>query len=177
MKVDVKDLVLDILNEESDGESKPKPEVEPEPKPKPKKKKKKKKTGIEASTGSGRFSAGVNEAGALASENPKQLMKNLKVSGASGGDDINRIKSILRQAFTGTEAMQKVYTGLTQVTKGSKVGLRVEVSAISVRDGIKYIYHTMIGAQNAGMLSLDSLIQVENGSKGVMIYSGERRSW
>lgn len=167
MKVSVKDVVSDILKEENEEEKK----VEK------KKKKKKKKTGIEASTGSGRFSAGVNEAGALANENPQQLMKNLKVSGAGGGDDIDKIKAVLKQAFTGTEAMQKVYTGLTQVTKGSKVGLRVSVSAISARDGIKYIYHTMVGAQNAGLLSLDSLIQVENSSNGVMIYSGERKSW
>ena len=167
MKVSVKDVVSDILKEENEEEKK----VEK------KKKKKKKKTGIEASTGSGRFSAGVSEAGALASENPQRLMKNLKVSGAGGGDDIDKIKAILKQAFTGTEAMQKVYTGLTQVTKGSKVGLRVSVSAISVRDGIKYIYHTMVGAQNAGLLNLDSLIQVENSSNGVMIYSGERKSW
>jgi len=166
MKVSVKDVVLDILKEENEEEKKPK-----------KKKKKKKKTGIEASTGSGRFSAGVNEAGALASENPQKLMKNLRISGGGGGDDIDKIKSILKQAFTGTDAMQKVYTGLSQVTKGSMVGLKVEVSAINVRDGIKYIYHTMIGAQNAGMLSLDSLIQVENLGGGVVIYSGERKSW
>tara|TARA_B100001094_G_C18167320_1_gene792949 strand:+ start:1514 stop:2020 length:507 start_codon:yes stop_codon:yes gene_type:complete len=166
MKVSTKDLVLDILSEESEDKKDSKPE-----------KKKKNKAGIEASTGSGRFSAGVKEAGALASEDPKQLMKNLGIKSALGSDDMEKVKSILRQAFVGTAAMKKVYTGFSQVTKGLKSGLKVKISAISARDGVKYIYHTLIGSQNAGLLKVDSLIQIENNSGAIIIYQGEKKTW
>lgn len=161
MKVSIKDVVLDILLEEDD---------------KPKESKKT-KPGIEASTGSGRFSAGVNEAGALAKENPQQLMKNLKVSSAVGSDDLGKIQDLLKQAFTGADAMKTVYTGLSRVTKGEKVGLRIDVSKIKVRDGVKYLYHTLVGARSAGILKLNSLIQIENDTGSVVVYSGEKKTW
>jgi hypothetical protein len=164
MKVSTKDIIRDILTEEKEEKTVAKPE-------------KKSKAGIEASTGSGRFSTGVKEAGALAAEDPKQLMKNLKISSATGVDDMEKIKNILRQAFVGTETMKKVYTGLSQVTRGAKSGLKVKTSEISSRDGVKYIYHTLIGSQNAGLLKVSSLIQVENNSGAIIIYQGNKKTW
>jgi len=164
MKVSIKDVVLDILSEEKEEGNEPKKE-------------KKLKPGVEASTGSGRFSAGVNEAGALAKEDPKQLMKNLQIRSATGGNDIERVKVLLKQAFVGADAMKAVYTSLKTVTKGEKTGLRVDISEIKVRDGIKYLYHTLVGARSAGILDLDSLVQIENDSGSVIIYSGEKKTW
>lgn len=164
MKFNIKEVVSDILLEDEEKKEKKKP-------------KKSSNAGVEASTGSGRFSAGVKEAGALASENPKQLMKNLSISSAMGSGDIEKIKNMLRQAFTGADAMKNVYTGLSIVTMGNKQGLRVKISTIKVRDGIKYLYHTLVGAENAGILKLDSLIQIENNSGSIIIYSGEKRTW
>ena len=166
MKIQIKNLVEEILLEEEDSEK-------PKPKPKPKKQKK----GIEASTGSGAFSAGVKEAGALAKDNPKQLMKNLNVSNASGNGDLEKVKSIFKQAFTGTDAMKKVYVGLSEVQKAGKTGLRVKVDVIKVRDAIKYLYHTLVGAENSGIFSPDSLIQIENDSGSVVVYQGNKRTW
>ena len=167
MRVSIKDVVHDILLEEKEEE------IEEKPKPKPKNL----KPGIEASTGSGRFSAGVKEAGALAQEDPKQLMKNLNISSAVGGDDIARVRDLLKQAFTGADAMKTVYTGLTQITKGSKTGLGISISEIKARDGVKYLYHTLVGAKNAGILKLDSLVQIENDSGSIVIYVGEKKTW
>ena len=164
MKFEIKQIVSDILLEEKEEDSK-------------KKKKKTPSAGVEASTGSGRFSAGVKEAGALAAENPKQLMKNLNIKNAMGSDDLEKIKNMLRQAFTGADAMKNVYTGLSIVTMGTKQGLKVKISTIKVRDGIKYLYHTLVGAENAGILKLDSLIQIENNSGSIIIYPGEKRTW
>jgi len=172
MKVSIKDIVFDILLEEKEDKSKSSTST-PEPKSKPRKK----RIGIEASTGSGRFSAGVKEAGALAKEDPKKLMQNLKVKSAVGQTDIEKIKTLLVQAFIGTDVMKNVYSGLSQVSSGSKTGLKIKVAEIKVRDGIKYLYHTLIGAQNAGILKLTSLIQIENASNTVIIYSGERKTW
>lgn len=168
MSLDIKKIVSGILFEEKREDDKKDKEEKP---------KSSAKVGIEASTGSGRFSTGVKEAGALASENPKKLMQNLKIKDAVGSDDIDKIKNLLRQAFTGTDAMKNVYTGLSLVTSGNKTGLRVKVSAIKLREGIKYIYHTLIGAQNAGILKINSLIQIENSSGTIIIYSGEKRTW
>ena len=168
MKVTVKDLVADILLEEEGGaEEKPKEE---EPKPD-----KPDKPGIEASTGSGRFSAGVK--GALAKDDPKKLMKNLHISNAMGNTDIEKIKSMFKQAFTGADVMKKVYTSLMTVTKGSKEGLKISVSEIKVRDGIKYLYHTLVGAKNAGIFDPTTLIQIENSSGSIIIYQGKKKSW
>ena len=152
------EIVLDILSEE-------------------KSKKRKKRSGIEASTGSGRFSAGVTEAGALASEDPQKLMDNLKISGAGGKSDIEKVESILKQAFTGATAMTQVYTSLSRISSGSKSGLKVGVSVIKMREGIKYIYHTLTGAENAGVLNLSSLIQVENSGDSIIVYSGKKNTW
>jgi hypothetical protein len=171
MKITIKDIVSDILFEEKKEEEK-KEEEKKEKKPRSKA-----KAGIEASTGSGRFSAGVKEAGALAKDDPKKLMQNLKVSSVSGSDDMAKIKDLLKQAFVGTDAMKKVYTGLTQITMGMKTGLKVSVSEIKSRDGIKYLYHTMVGAENAGVLKLDSLVQIENSSGSIIIYQGNKNSW
>lgn len=166
MNFSIKQVVSDILLEDEEKKEKKKP-----------KPKKSSSSGVEASTGSGRFSAGVKEAGALASENPKQLMSNLGIKNALGSDDIEKIKNMLRQAFTGADAMKTVYTGLSIVTLGSKTALKVKVSTVKVRDGIKYLYHTLVGAENSGILKLDSLIQIENNSGNIIIYSGQKRTW
>ena len=167
MKILIKDVVTDILFEEKEKEK------EKDSKPK----KKKLKPGIEASTGSGRFSAGVNEAGALAKEDPKMLMKNLNVSSAIGQNDIEKIKNLLKQAFMGADAMKTVYTSLIQVNKGDKIGLKIEFSEIKIRDAVKYLYHTLVCARNANILKLESLIQIENSSGSIFVYVGEKRSW
>ncbi len=153
------EIVLDILSEEK------------------KDRKKKKSAGIEASTGSGRFSAGVTEAGALASEDPQKLMDNLNITTVAGENDIEKIESILKQAFTGADAMKQVYTSLSRASSGDKSGLKVGVSVIKMREGIKYLYHTLTGAKNAGVLNLNSLVQVENSGDSIIIYNGRKNTW
>ena len=154
----VKEIVLDILSEK-------------------KEKKSQGTVGIEASTGSGRFTKGVNEAGALANENPEQLMDNLGVKSAFGESDLEKIESLLKQAFTGTDAMKQVYTSFSRITNDDKQGLKVEVSVIKPREGIKYLYHTLVGAKNAGVLSLSKIVQIENFAGSIIIYNGRKKSW
>jgi len=156
------EIVLDILSEEKTDR---------------KERKRKKSVGIEASTGSGRFSAGVTEAGALASDDPGKLMDNLKITSAGGKDDIEKIESVLRQAFTGADAMKQVYTSLSRASSGGKSGLRVGISVIKMREGIKYLYHTLTGANNAGVLNLKTLVQIENAGDSIIIYSGKKNTW
>lgn len=165
---EIKFIVADLLSEEN--------KTQPD-KPTPGSTKKSKVVGIEASTGRGRFSRGVNEAGALASENPQQLMKNLNIKGASGSDDLSKIENILSQAIVGPDAMKKVYISLSRVSRGDKKGLRVNVAIIKLREAIKYLYHTLVGAQNAKVLAVSSTVQIENNDGSVLIYQGKKNSW
>ena len=176
MRFTIKDIVEGILLEEKD-EEKPKEEKPKEEKPK-EKNQKSSKVDIEASTGSGGFSKGVSEAGALAEEDPETLMKNLGVkSGISGSNDLEKIENLVKQAITGTDEMKRVYSSMSKLTKGDKKALKISVQEIKARDGVKYMYHTLVGARNAKLLDIDSLVQVENFQGDVIIYQGSKRSW
>ena len=173
----IADIVADILNEEKDdSENKDSENKESEKKDN---KRKSSGPGIEASTGSGRYSRGVSEAGALAKEDPKKLMKDLDISSAGGSNDMEKIENLLKQALTGHGAMKRVYVGLSKISaSGEKPeALRIKTDLIKVRDSVKYLYHTLVGAQNAGILKLDSLIQIENFKGEVIIYQGAKRSY
>jgi len=62
----------------------------------------------------------------------------------------------MRQAFGGaSSARVKMGEDETPVS-----GVKVSVSEISTRNGIKFISHTLDGAKNAGMLSLDGAIEI-----------------
>ena len=104
-------------------------------------------------------------------------MKNLGISSASGSDDLEKIESLVKQAITGTDAMKRVYSSMSRLTKGDKKGIKISVQEIKARDGVKYMYHTLVGARNAKVLTIDSLIQIENFQGDVIIYQGSKRSW
>ena len=104
-------------------------------------------------------------------------MKNLGIKSATGSNDIDKILSLLKQALTGADAMKTVYTGLSTIQSGNKSGLKITVSEIKANSGVKYIYHTLVGARNSGILKIDSNIQVENSSGTIIIYQGEKRTW
>lgn len=171
-----------ILNEQS--ETKDKPKAKPE-KAKPKEKKPKKKKAsksdtkpgeIGVSVGRGAWSKQVQEAGALATSNADELMKKLGVD--KSGSDLSGILTIIRQAME-NEIMGQAYAQISSVRKGDKQGLQVVPGAIDVRNGVKYIQHTLMGAKNSGKLSLGVPIQVaplDDGS--IIIYSsGKRNTW
>jgi len=169
MKFTIKSIVEGILLEDKEEEDKKKDD--------PSFTKGGGKVDIQASTGSGSFSKGVSEAGALAQEDPQTLMKNLGISTASGSNDMEKIESLVKQALTGDDAMKRVYSSLSGVSKGNKKALVVKVQEIKARDAVKYMYHTLVGARNAKILKIDSLIQVENHQGDVIIYQGTKRSW
>lgn len=145
------------------GESAPKED-------KPKKRKKKAAPGsiniTPGSVGRGRFKAFVGEAGARAQSDADGLMEDLGVKAATGSTDADRVKSILQRAIAFNSLMGQAYAGAS----GARVkigedssptqGVRIAVGEISTRDGIKFISHTLSGAKNAGMLSLEGAIEI-----------------
>ena len=126
----------------------------------------KKKTGgsiRRGKVGRGRIKDKVKEAKALASKDPKKLMKNLNISGIDGDTTPKKILSLVRNAIYGTPIMSVAYSGATLATNPSSKEqyIRVVAGDLGVRDGALYMLHTITGADNAGLLgNLDYNIEV-----------------
>tara|TARA_B100000029_G_scaffold414069_1_gene417374 strand:- start:72 stop:659 length:588 start_codon:yes stop_codon:yes gene_type:complete len=153
------------------AEEKPTAEKPAEEKPKKEKPKKKKRKAAAGSiniaagaTGRGRFTAFVGEAKARAQEDAKGLMKDLGVKSASGNTDLDRVKKVIQTAINFNAVMGEAYSGATGVTinrEGQNIqGVKVFVGGIKRRDGIKFVSHTLTGAKNAGVLSLEGGIEI-----------------
>jgi len=129
--------------------------------------------------GGGGIKKKIKEAGALASEKPKELMKRLGVKGAaSGASDYDMVVSLIRSAIFGNSTMSAAYGGAKITSANLKDGKQqvviVSTRKISPRDGALYILHTLTGAHNAGYLQgLKSQLEVsiENGEITVIFHS------
>ena len=128
----------------------------------------------------GSYKKEIKQAGALATKKPRELMKRLNLSRASGSTDIDRLNSLLSQAVTGTPAMKDVY-GNPEARRhktSKKKGIRIPVKIIPARDARMYLIHTLVGALSAGYLDLKQDYQVEILGKDVLIYfSNKQYSW
>ena len=113
---------------------------------------------IATSVGGGRWSAEVQEAGALATEDPEQLMKNLNIS--KGGSDLQGVANILSSAFSGTNTMSKAYGGMSKVNKGDMTAITVTMGELDSRNGVQYLNHTLTGAKKAGLFKLGVPLQI-----------------
>ena len=166
----------------SDPESTKKATAEPEKKKKRKKKTKKKAAagsiGIaQGAVGSGRFSNVTMSAGARAQKDAAGLMKDLGVKGAAGGSDLEQVLSIINAAIHSNDIMGEAYTGASLVKEQTTDGNIINVVGISPgginnRNAIKFLSHTLIGAQNAGVLSLVGAIEINQGRNApIVVYS------
>ena len=77
------------------------------------------------------------------------------------------------------DIMGQAYGQISSVKKGDKQGLQVVPTGIDVRNGVKYIQHTLTGAKNSGKLSLGVPLQIAPLDDGtIIIYvSSKRGSW
>ena len=136
----------------------------------------------EKTTGPGRggYKKSVREAGALAQNNPAELMKRLKIRPVSQKEDIKKLFELLNQASSGNGAMKDVYgspAARKHQTSGRQ-GVRLPVKVITPRDGMKYVEHTILGAQNAGLVKFNEEIQVEIlGSDVLAYFSSKPKTW
>ena len=78
-----------------------------------------------------------------------------------------------------TDVMSKSYGGMQVVDQGGKKGLMVSMGELDSRNGAKYLHHTLIGAVNSGMLSLDVPVQIDRlDTSTVVIYTSPmKNSW
>lgn len=109
--------------------------------------------------GRGRVSGGVQEAEALANSNPGELMRKLKISGAAGSDE-EKVEKILKQAVStlkSTKGLEQAYSSVSLEREADTGSVYVKISPnkLSARNALIYMKHVLVGAVNAGVLSLD----------------------
>ena len=129
--------------------------------------------------GRGGIKKKIKEAGALASEKPKELMKRLGIKGAPGGaGDHDMVVNLIRSAIFGNSTMTAAYGGAKVTTAnlsdGKEKVVIVSTRKISPRDGALYVLHTLTGAHNAGYLQglkSELEVSVENGEITVIFHS------
>ena len=118
--------------------------------------------------GRGRIKDKVKEAKALASKNPKKLMKNLNIKSVGGEDTPTKILNLVRSAIYGTETMAAAYSGavMKDDAESGIPYIRVAPGSLGIRDGAMYMLHTITGADNAGVIGnidFDIEVGVKNG--------------
>jgi hypothetical protein len=124
----------------------------------------------------GRFLGSVNEAGALARDAPRELMKNLSV--AAGGSGLTGVEKILKAAISKTDAMNQAFNGISKISKGERSAISITPGQINARNGANLLHHVLIGAQGAGMLRTPEAVQIQvAGSKIIVHVSPYKNSW
>ena len=151
----IRSKIRNILLEEEAAET---------PQEQPKKKGKIKR----GTVGRGRVKDKVKEAKALASKNPKKLMKNLNIKSIGGTETPEKILNLVRAAIYGTETMASAYSGavMKQDSESGLPYIKVAAGSLGVRDGAMYMLHTITGADNAGIIGnidYDIEVAVKNG--------------
>ena len=132
----------------------------PDEKDQEEKKKKKQTTGskigAEGALGRGRFLHIVGDLKNRAEKDPRGLLKDLGVSGAAGGNDLEKAASILSQAIGGNEVMGEAFNAPQVVESGNKTVVIIKPASADLnnRNATKYLLLTLRAAENAGALSL-----------------------
>ena len=114
------------------------------------------KIGVEGALGRGRWSAVVGNLKSRAAEDPQGLLKDLGVKAAGGGSDLQRAASVLQQAISGNEVMKEAFAAPTATKVGDKTAVTVNVTGadLNARNATKYLFLTLLAAENAGVLNL-----------------------
>ena len=116
-------------------------------------------------------------AGARAQKDAAGLMKDLGVKSAAGGSDLEQVLSIINAAIHSNDIMGEAYTGASIVKEQTTDGTIINVVGISPgginnRNAIKFLSHTLVGAQNAGILSLVGAIEINQGRNApIVVYA------
>lgn len=180
----IKKALFELLREQAEDklEKEEKPEDKPE---KPQKKPaSKKNVGVISTAGAlgsgGRAKSFVASAKARANEDPKGLLSDLGVRGPAGGNDLQAAQEILTTAIYGNPVMGDAYRRAS-ITKDTiprlegapeKVVVAIEQGSLDRKNGIRFLAHTLIAAQNAGFLDLQGGLQFGRGdTNSIVIYS------
>ena len=131
---------------------------------------------VAGAVGKGRVSDQIKSMKALSQSDPSKLMKNLGVNNPQG-DDLEKIQSILSDAFSNDETMKSVYSISNQrpvrTRAGESKGYEIGISIIKPRDGLNYILHTLLGAERAFSLKFSGDVEVDRIDNKIMVYVNE----
>lgn len=181
--IKIKKALFDILREQDDSNEK-KDEEKSEDKKDDKKKDRSRSRGVISTTGAfgsgGRAKRFVTSAKARATEDPKGLMRDLGITSAASGNDIDATLNILRRAILSNPVMSEAYAGArlsVDRVATDKESRDLDVISIKMKDldrknGIRFLAHTLTAAQNAGYLNLQGNLQFAVGlNNPIIIYS------
>ncbi len=153
-----------------EGESSEKPASKTQQKPK-----KKKISGkVIAKYGKGRHSAAIAGSKARVESDPGGLLGDLGAEVPDADTDVEKILGLVRSAIYGTDVMAAAYVGASLITRqdGSKQ-INISVKALKPRDGVYFMEHVLVAAQNTGKLSdLTQDVTLETGGGGLSIRFG-----
>ena len=163
-------LVLEQVEPQSTSKSdnKDTPSKEPAtPKTDPKAKKEKpnfegkSKIVTKGAFGGGRFKEMFRVQASRAFKDPQGLLRDLGVKNAAGKSDIEKAKSIIAQAVGSNEVLGRAFKAPTKSkVKGDEaVQFQRATKDLSIRDATKYIYLTLVAAENTGQLKLSEGIK------------------
>ena len=167
MKIDKKifEAVMEILNEQEeekkdDSSDRKKSEEESPPEKKDKKSDGSGKIRAQGAFGKGSWSQQLQVAESRSVDDPAGLIKDLGISSASGASDLQKASSVLEQAIKNNKIMGEAFNEpVIQTVKSNN--RKIEICQItpantdvSYRNGAKYIYLTLVAAENSGILKM-----------------------
>ena len=173
MKIDKKifEAVMELLKEqpeeepkadspEKDSSADKKSDKEGADKKKKKESASSEKIRAQGAFGKGGWSQQLQVAESRSVDDPAGLAKDLGIKSASGNTDLEKASSVLGQAVSNNEIMGEAFNepSIQKIKSGKRV---IEVCQItpanadvSYRNGAKYIYLTLVAAENAGILKM-----------------------
>ena len=173
LKKEISRQIYGLLLEET-GENKDQQAIiEPaeDKKPEEKETKKTRKKGMQPGTIStaGAFGTGgrakqfVADAKSRSQADPEGLMKDLKIENASGSTDLQRCLSVINQSIHLNELMSMAYQGATidyvQEAGKKQEAILITPDQLDVKNGIRFMALVLDGAKNAGLLTIENVVQ------------------
>ena len=129
--------------------------------------------------GRGRYKAEIDQQpGALAQNNPQELLRRLGVKKISQLEDIDALKDFIDQVTSGDDAMSEVYSDY-EVAKDKANGLSgviVTISGISARDAARYMKHAVYAAESANYTNYrrSPFVELLESGNKIIIYFGDQ---
>lgn len=127
------------------------------------------------SPGSDRGSPGVRrvplEQGALAQENPRELIRKLNIRSASGNTSQEKVLSVLTSAISTLRSNDELKDAFSGVSDEGDY-IMIQKGDIPTSEAVKYVNHILIAAEEAGVLSrLDKpVIATEKDGEAVVLF-------
>jgi len=120
---------------------------------------------------------GSKKAERLAETNPAQLMKNLKLSPASGNTTVERVYDLVRTAKSSRPEMGEALGTHGKIgDNDGKSGVTISDGELSGRTAGVIIHDLIIGAAKAGYLELTGNLRIERGGTGTVIFNVSKKS-